>query len=538
MLTLEDRRATPCEIHEDGKDYVKTNKWIVFGHHFAAISGPGPLVGPVLAAQFGYLPGTLWIIIGVALGGAVQDFIILFASIRRDGRSLAQMVKEELNATVGFIGVVAILAIMIILLAVLSRWSWSESAGGIAVGSLHCRGHHPDRHVHGRVFARIAGRQGAGSFRPWAWCSCCSRCLADNSSTPMPTLHAALLCSKSEPLAWGIIFLRLPRQRAAGVAAARAARLPEHVYEAVARSARSRSARCSCCRRALHMPAISKFVDGSGPVVPGKLFPFCFRATIACGAISGFHHAHFQRRITPEDHYAWKAGARPVGYGAMCLESLVAIMAMIAACTLDPGVYLAMNIPGNDPAATQAAAAAASGLARQLAPSPADARWLRDLFPVTVSPAGHERSGHANGRSHALRPHRWRGDARRGHGHDLRHADARSAGSIPPGTTSPSCSRRSSFSPRSMPGTRAVAAILLQDAFWAALDLLRLGDTKNFGAGMIASALIVAAWGFFPVMDGVHARSWTAGSRRSGRSSASPISSWPASRSVWPRRCC
>src|SRR3984957_15882298 len=120
VLTLNDRRATPCEVHDDGKDYVKTNRWIVFGHHFAAISGPGPLVGPVLAAQFGYLPGTLWILIGVALGGAVQDFIILAASIRRDGRSLAQMLKDELNSTAGIIGAVAILSIMIILLAVLA----------------------------------------------------------------------------------------------------------------------------------------------------------------------------------------------------------------------------------------------------------------------------------------------------------------------------------------------------------------------------------------------------------------------------------
>src|SRR5690349_2319824 len=120
VLALDDRRATPCEVHEDGRDYVKTNKWIVFGHHFAAISGPGPLVGPVLAAQFGYLPGTLWILIGVVLGGAVQDFVILFASMRRDGKSLAQMVREELNTTAGVIGVIAILSIMIILLAVLA----------------------------------------------------------------------------------------------------------------------------------------------------------------------------------------------------------------------------------------------------------------------------------------------------------------------------------------------------------------------------------------------------------------------------------
>ncbi|MGN6644500.1 MAG: carbon starvation CstA family protein, partial [Verrucomicrobiota bacterium] len=120
VLMLNDRRATPCEVHDDGKDFCKTNKWIVFGHHFAAISGPGPLVGPVLAAQFGYLPGTLWILIGVVLGGAVQDFVILFASLRRGGKSLGQMVKEELNTPAGYVALIAILAIMVILLAVLA----------------------------------------------------------------------------------------------------------------------------------------------------------------------------------------------------------------------------------------------------------------------------------------------------------------------------------------------------------------------------------------------------------------------------------
>src|SRR5436189_2133610 len=120
VLMLNERRATPCEVHDDGKDFCRTNKWIVFGHHFAAISGPGPLVGPVLAAQFGYLPGALWILIGVVLGGAVQDFIILFASIRRGGKSLGQMIRDELNTTAGVIALVAILAIIIILLAVLA----------------------------------------------------------------------------------------------------------------------------------------------------------------------------------------------------------------------------------------------------------------------------------------------------------------------------------------------------------------------------------------------------------------------------------
>src|SRR5207249_4537730 len=148
VLALNDRRATPCQVHDDGKDFVKTNKWIVFGHHFAAISGPGPLVGPVLAAQFGYLPGALWILIGVVLGGAVQDFVILFCSMRRDGKSLAQMVKEELHSTAGAIGIAAILAIMIILLAVLAlvvvkalaESPWGVFTAGAAVPIALCKG--------------------------------------------------------------------------------------------------------------------------------------------------------------------------------------------------------------------------------------------------------------------------------------------------------------------------------------------------------------------------------------------------------------
>ena len=141
VLMLNDRRATPCEVHDDGKDFCKTNKWIVFGHHFAAISGPGPLVGPVLAAQFGYLPGTLWILIGVVLGGAVQDFVILFASIRRSGKSLGQMVKEELNAPAGYLALIAILAIMIILLAVLALVvvkALAESPWGLSRSRRRC----------------------------------------------------------------------------------------------------------------------------------------------------------------------------------------------------------------------------------------------------------------------------------------------------------------------------------------------------------------------------------------------------------------
>ena len=161
VLALNDRRATPCEAHEDGKDFVRTNKWIVFGHHFAAISGPGPLVGPVLAAQFGYLPGTIWILIGVVLGGAVQDFVILFCSMRRDGKSLGQMVKEELNSTVGYLALLLDPRHCMIILAGGPGISGGPGPGRESVGGVHRRVLDSHRHVHGRLPAVLAGGKGA-----------------------------------------------------------------------------------------------------------------------------------------------------------------------------------------------------------------------------------------------------------------------------------------------------------------------------------------------------------------------------------------
>ena len=161
VMALNDKRATPAERLRNGHDFEPTNKWIVFGHHFAAIAGPGPLVGPVLAAQFGYLPGTLWIIIGAVLGGAVQDFVILFASMRRDGKSLGQMAREEIGKVGGFIALVTVLLIMIILLAVVGAGG-GERAEGQPVGHVHHRGDHADRRLHGPVSALLAAGQGAG----------------------------------------------------------------------------------------------------------------------------------------------------------------------------------------------------------------------------------------------------------------------------------------------------------------------------------------------------------------------------------------
>ncbi|MDB6129253.1 MAG: carbon starvation CstA family protein [Verrucomicrobiales bacterium] len=346
VLMLDDRRATPSEVHDDGKDFVRTNKWIVFGHHFAAISGPGPLVGPVLASQFGYLPGTLWILVGVVLGGAVQDFIILFASMRRDGKSLGQMVKEELNSAAGMVAMISILGIMIILLAVLALVivnALAESPWGVfTVGATvpiamfmggylrYVRiGKVAEASFFGVVLLLAAVWFGQYVHEHESW----SRALTLSKMF----LAVAIIVYGFFASVLPVWLLLAPRDYLStfmklGTIIALALGvflvLPD-----------------------LKMPAISKFVDGSGLVVPGKIFPFCF-ITIACGAISGFHSlissGTTPKMITRESY------SRHIGYGAMCLESLVAIMALIAACTLDPGVYLSMNVAGVGPDAEKA----------------------------------------------------------------------------------------------------------------------------------------------------------------------------------------
>jgi carbon starvation protein len=345
VLTLNDRRATPCEVHDDGKDFVKTNKWVVFGHHFAAIAGPGPLVGPVLAAQFGYLPGTLWILIGVVLGGAVQDFAILFCSMRRDGKSLGQMVKEELNSPAGFIAVLAILAILVILLAVLALVvvkALAESPWGIfTVGAtipiaLFMGGYMRFWRV-GKVLE--ASAIGAALLLLAVWGG--KLIYADPHWSHVFGL-------RDITLAWAIIIYGL----AASVLPVWLLLAPRDYLSTFMKLGTIFALALGILRVLpdLKMAALTRFTDGSGLVLAGKVFPFCF-ITIACGAISGFHtliaSGTTPKLITRESY------ARSIGYGAMCLESLVAIMAIIAACTLEPGVYLSMNVKG-DPAATVA----------------------------------------------------------------------------------------------------------------------------------------------------------------------------------------
>jgi carbon starvation protein len=482
VLALDDRRATPCEVHEDGKDFVKTNKWIVFGHHFAAISGPGPLVGPVLAAQFGYLPGTLWIIIGVVLGGAVQDFIILFSSIRRDGRSLGQMVKEELNSVAGFIGVIAILAIMIILLAVLALVvvkALAESPWGVfTVGATIPIAMFMGVYLRGLRVGKVLEVSAIGVvlllLAVWG-----GQLVHTN-----PALHAAFLV-KAEPLAWAIIIYGF----LASVLPVWLLLAPRDYLSTFMKLGTIGALAIGVLYvlPTLHMPAVSKFVDGSGPVVPGKLFPFCF-ITIACGAISGFHtlisSGITPKIITRESH------ARPVGYGAMCLESLVAIMAMIAACTLDPGVYLAMNIPGADPVATQAAVAA-SGLT-QLVPG-TDGQYT--TAAVTVAPEAMKDLATQMGEVTLF--------GRTGGAATLAVGMAMIFSKFTNGRWLDlwyhfAIMFEALFILTTLDAGTRVGRYLLQDSFKRLVP--NFGDTKNFAAGVIASALIVAAWGSFLIM--------------------------------------
>ncbi len=462
VLVLNDERATPALVVNDGKDFVPTSRWMAFGHHFAAIAGPGPLVGPVLAAQFGYLPGMLWILVGATLGGGVHDMIVLFASVRRRGKTLGQMVKEEIGSVVGALALISVLAIMIVLIAVLalvvvqalakSPWGVFTIAmtiplavimgvalrsGKIGVGWVTAFG------VLGLLLS-VWGGQFLGNYpalehwfrhdQKWlAWALIIYGFAAS-------TLPVWLLLTPRDYLS---TFLKLGTVAALAVAVI-------------------------VIHPTLQMPAITPFVDGSGLVFAGPVFPFvCI--TIACGAVSGFHSL-IASGTTPKMLQS-ETRIRDIGYGAMITEMVVALMALIAACALPTGQYLAINAKGT--------------------PSEVVAKVSAAGFPVT--------EGEMKQLAHDL-------------GEDTMFGRAGGAPTFAVGmahifarvTSSPTALAlwyhfaimfEALFILTTLDAGTRVGRFLLQDLLG---NLWRpLGNTQSISANLLASALLVSAWGWF-----------------------------------------
>src|SRR5438309_1415223 len=462
VLVLNEERATPAVLRNDNKDYVPTNRWMVFGHHFVAIAGPGPLVGPVLAAQFGFLPGTLWILIGATLGGGVHDMIVLFASIRRGGKTLGQMVKEEIGRGVGLLALVSVLAIMIILLAVLalvvvqalaeSPWGVFTIAVTIPIALIMGIGLRT-----GKVSVlavTIFGLLGL-AFGVWG----------GQFLGHFPAIEA-WFHQDQKWLAWAIMLYGL----AASILPVWMLLTPRDYLSTFLKlgTVAMLAVAVVLINPTLQMPALTKFIDGSGLVFAGPVFPFvCI--TIACGAVSGFHSL-IASGTTPK-MIRRESRIRSIGYGAMVAEMMVALMAMIAACVLQPGEYFAINVKGA-PAEVVAEVSAAG--------FPVTEAQMTDLARNLGGPTIVGRAGGAP--TFAV---------------GMAHMFARVS-------TSPTALSlwyhfaimfEALFILTTIDAGTRVGRFLLQDLLG---NLWRpLGDTRSWPANFVSSVLLVAAWGWF-----------------------------------------
>ncbi|MCE9616252.1 MAG: carbon starvation protein A [Lentisphaerae bacterium] len=464
VLVLDARRAPPAVTRNDGRDFVPTHPWVVFGHHFAAIAGPGPLVGPVLAAQFGYLPGMLWILVGATLGGGVHDSVILFSSIRRGGKSLGQMLREEVNPVVGICALFSVLAIMTILLAVLGLVvvnALAESPWGLFTIAMTI----PLAILMG--LALKSGRFSVAAVTVFGVAGLLASVWGGQYLHAHPTIESWFLHDKPW-LAWSIILygfaasvlpvwlLLAPRDYLSTFM-----KLGTVVILAVA---------VILVAPPLRMPAVTRFIDGTGLVFAGPVFPFVF-ITIACGAISGFH-ALIASGTTPK-LVSREGVIRSVGYGAMVTEMLVALMALIAACALEPGQYFAINTSnkGLVDAAVVAKVVAAGFPVTEV-----------DMQALAASIGEKTMFGRAGGApTFAV---------------GMAHMFSRAFGhGLMPLWYHFAIMFEALFILTTIDAGTRVGRFILQDVLgqvWRPL-----GDTRSWGANVLTSALLVSAWGYF-----------------------------------------
>ena len=462
VLVLNDDRATPAVVRNDGKDFVPTNRWMVFGHHFAAIAGPGPLVGPVLAAQFGFLPGTLWILIGATLGGGVHDMITLFASVRRGGKTLGQMVKEEIGPGVGALALVGVLAIMIILLAVLALvvvQALAQSPWGVFTIAMTI----PLALIMG--FGLRSGKVSVTAITIFGLVGLVLSVWGGQFLHQFPGVETWFRLN-DRVVAWCIMIYGF----AASVLPVWMLLTPRDYLSSFLKigTVAALAVAVIVIHPMLQMPALTKFIDGSGLVFAGPVFPFvCI--TIARGAVSGFHSL-IASGTTPK-MLSRECRVRDIGYGAMVTEMMVALMALIAACVLEPGQYFAINSKGTP--AEVVTKVSASG------------------FPVTEA----EMSALAQNLGEATMFNRAGGAPTFAVGMAAMFSRVTSSSTAMALWYHFAIMFEALFILTTIDAGTRVGRFLLQDLLgnvWAPL-----GNTRSWSANCLTSILLVAAWGWF-----------------------------------------